>query len=209
MNPKARLLAALDHTRLGTDDLPADIRRLCAEAATGAARPAAVCVHSQFAGLARSALDAGGAPEIAVAVVANFPEGGIGAARPLAEIRAALAAGAAEFDLVFPWRAWLAGDRDAALGLLEACREASAIAAGVAAEGRAFRIAETAVWATGPDGKPLAASPCGGCRQRIREFAVDGAVMVHFPSEGGAVRTATLDELLPHAFTLPATRQSV
>jgi cytidine deaminase len=89
------------------------------------------------------------------------------------------------------------------------CAEASAIAAGVEAEGGAFRIAETAVWATGPDGQPLAASPCGGCRQRIREFAVDGAVMVHFPSEGGAVRTATLDELLPHAFTLPATRQSV
>ena len=87
------------------------------------------------------------------------------------------------------------------------CAEASAIAAGVAAEGEAFRIAETAVWATGPDGQPLAASPCGGCRQRIREFAVDGAMRVHFPSQGGAVRTATLDELLPHAFTLPATRR--
>jgi len=85
------------------------------------------------------------------------------------------------------------------------CAEASAIAAGVAAEGESFRIAETAVWATGPDGQPLAASPCGGCRQRIREFAVDGAVKVHFPSEGGAIRTATLDELLPEAFTLPAT----
>ena len=87
------------------------------------------------------------------------------------------------------------------------CAEASAIAAGVAAEGAAFRIAETAVWATGPDGAPLAASPCGGCRQRICEFAVDGAVCVHFPSAGGAIRTATIDELLPHAFTLPATRR--
>ena len=87
------------------------------------------------------------------------------------------------------------------------CAEASAIAAGVAAEGAAFRIAETAVWATGPDGSPLAASPCGGCRQRIREFAVDGSVNVHFPSAGGAIRTATIDELLPHAFTLSATRR--
>lgn len=88
------------------------------------------------------------------------------------------------------------------------CAEASAIAAGVEAEGGAFRIAETAVWATGPDGRPLAASPCGGCRQRIREFAVNGQVRVHFPSEGGEFRTATLDELLPHAFTLPVTRHS-
>ena len=87
------------------------------------------------------------------------------------------------------------------------CAEASAIAAGVEAEGGTFRIAETAVWATGPDGLPLAASPCGGCRQRIREFAVDGAVLVHFPSEGSSMRAATLEELLPFAFTLPATRR--
>jgi cytidine deaminase len=52
----------------------------------------------------------------------------------------------------------------------------------------------------------LAASPCGGCRQRIRELAVDGRVRVHFPWEGGAVRTVTLEELLPYAFSLPATR---
>jgi cytidine deaminase len=87
------------------------------------------------------------------------------------------------------------------------CAEASAIAAGVSAEGAAFRIAETAVWATDRVGGVLAASPCGGCRQRIREFAVDGAVQIHFPWEGGAVRTATLDELLPFAFSLPATRR--
>ena len=126
MNPKARLLAALDHTRLGTSDEPDDIRRFCAEAAAGRARPAAVCVHPQFAGVARSALDASGAPGIAVAVVANFPEGGTDAARPLGEIHTAQAAGAAEFDLVFPWRAWLDGDRDAAFRLLAACRAASA-----------------------------------------------------------------------------------
>ncbi len=75
------------------------------------------------------------------------------------------------------------------------------------AEGTTFRIAETAVWATGPDGAVLAASPCGGCRQRIRELAVDGNVRIHFPWKGGAVNTATLDELLPYAFTLPATRR--
>ena len=87
------------------------------------------------------------------------------------------------------------------------CAEASAIAAGVQAEGGDFRIAETAVWATDRDGAVLAASPCGGCRQRIREFAVDGSVKIHFPWEGGTARTATLDELLPYAFSLPATRR--
>lgn len=83
------------------------------------------------------------------------------------------------------------------------CAETSAIAAGVQAEGAAFRIAEIAVWATDRDGAALAASPCGGCRQRIREFAVDGQVEIHFPWQGGEVRTAPLDELLPFAFFLP------
>ncbi len=83
------------------------------------------------------------------------------------------------------------------------CAETSAIAAGVAAEGAQFRIAETAIWATDGGGKVLAASPCGGCRQRIHEFAVDGKIKVHFPWQGGEVRTASIDELLPFAFFLP------
>ena len=86
------------------------------------------------------------------------------------------------------------------------CAEASAIAAGVQAEGTRFRIAETAVWAFDREGRAIAISPCGGCRQRIREFAVDGRVKVHFPRQGGSLRTATVDELLPYAFELPGTR---
>lgn len=83
------------------------------------------------------------------------------------------------------------------------CAETSAIAAGVQTEGASFRIAEIAVWATDRNGATLASSPCGGCRQRIREFAVDGRVNIHFPWQGGEVRTAPLDELLPQAFFLP------
>jgi len=86
------------------------------------------------------------------------------------------------------------------------CAEASAIAAGVTAEGARFRIAETAVWAVDRDRRALAFSPCGGCRQRIREFAVDGKVSVHFPWQGGTLRTVVIDELLPYAFELPSSR---
>ena len=86
------------------------------------------------------------------------------------------------------------------------CAEPSAISAGIAAEGAGFRIAETAVWAIDGEGRPIAISPCGGCRQRIREFAVDGAVRVHFPWKGGQVQTASVDELLPYAFELPSGR---
>lgn len=84
------------------------------------------------------------------------------------------------------------------------CAEASAIAAGVRAEGAKFRIAETAVWACDGAGRTIAASPCGGCRQRIREFAVDGGVQVHFPWHAGRLHSASVDALLPFAFELPA-----
>jgi cytidine deaminase len=84
------------------------------------------------------------------------------------------------------------------------CAETSAIAAGVQAEGAAFRIAEIAVWATDRDDRTLASSPCGGCRQRIREFAANGAVAIHFSWREGRVETVALDDLLPFAFFLPA-----
>jgi cytidine deaminase len=83
------------------------------------------------------------------------------------------------------------------------CAESSSIAAGIRAEGDRFRIAETAVWASDRSGRAIASSPCGGCRQRIREFAASGSVAVHFPWTDGKMRTSTVDELLPFAFELP------
>ena len=83
------------------------------------------------------------------------------------------------------------------------CAEASAIAAGVRAEGTSLRITELAVWATDREGHLIAATPCGACRQRVHEFAGGRPVAIHFPWHGGERRTATLDELLPFAFTLP------
>lgn len=80
------------------------------------------------------------------------------------------------------------------------CAESSAIAAGVRAEGDGFRVAEVAVHAERPDGVPVAASPCGGCRQRLHEFAGDGAVPVHFRWHDGVPHTLALGELLPWAF---------
>jgi cytidine deaminase len=73
------------------------------------------------------------------------------------------------------------------------CAEASAIGAMVAAGGH--RIAEMAVIGDGP----ALCAPCGGCRQRIREFAA-GALPIHLFGPEGLRRTVTLDELLPLAF---------
>jgi cytidine deaminase len=76
---------------------------------------------------------------------------------------------------------------------LGSCAEAGAIAAMVLAGERS--ITEIVVVTDGD----TPGTPCGGCRQRIREFA--GAdVWVHSVSADGAVVSTTLDELLPHSF---------
>ena len=73
------------------------------------------------------------------------------------------------------------------------CAEASAIAAMIAGGGR--RI--TRVYVTGPGSAPV--TPCGGCRQRLREFAdLDVTVISH--GVDGAPLRQTVAELLPHSF---------
>ncbi|KQP02427.1 cytidine deaminase [Pseudorhodoferax sp. Leaf265] len=73
------------------------------------------------------------------------------------------------------------------------CAEAGAIAAMVAAGGRT--IAEILVVGDGPE--PI--TPCGNCRQRIREFA-NGVARVHAAGAAGVLASFTLDELLPASF---------
>ena len=73
------------------------------------------------------------------------------------------------------------------------CAEASAIAALVGA-GRK-RVLECLVIAPGPD----LITPCGGCRQKLREFA-SGDLRIHLCGPDGLHRTVTLEQLLPLSF---------
>ena len=73
------------------------------------------------------------------------------------------------------------------------CAEASAIAMMVGAGAR--RI--TRIYITGNGADPV--TPCGGCRQRIREFA-DLDVPVICQGVEGEPLVTTLAELLPHSF---------
>ena len=70
---------------------------------------------------------------------------------------------------------------------------ASAIGVLVAAGGR--RIVEALVVADGPE----PATPCGGCRQRLRELG-SPEMPVHLALPEAIVRSVTLGELLPHSF---------
>jgi cytidine deaminase len=74
------------------------------------------------------------------------------------------------------------------------CAEAGAIAAMVLAGGT--RIMEAVVVGAG-DGL---VTPCGGCRQKLREFG-SGDLIIHVCDESGEIRRSfRLDELLPASF---------
>lgn len=73
------------------------------------------------------------------------------------------------------------------------CAEASAIAAMVMAG--ETRIVEVAVMGGGE----APCTPCGGCRQKLHEFAGDD-LPIHVCGPQGLRQTVTLGELLPLAF---------
>lgn len=82
--------------------------------------------------------------------------------------------------------------------------ESAAFPQGVCAEGGAIsamvtagetKIIEVLTVTPGTD----LGTCCGGCRQKLREFAA-GDVLIHAANDDGVVRTFTLDELLPASF---------
>jgi cytidine deaminase len=77
------------------------------------------------------------------------------------------------------------------------CAETGAIAAMVAAGGT--RIVAIAV--AGGFDKIAACTPCGGCRQRINEFA-DEITRVIVVDDDGDWHQYTMHDLLPHSFHL-------
>lgn len=117
----ARLsLACLDLTSLNDADTEADVIELCARAHGVHGTVAAVCVWPRFAALARRELPAG----IAVAAVANFPDGSADIARAMRDAREIVDAGAQEVDVVLPFASLQRGDERAVAELLAAVRKA-------------------------------------------------------------------------------------
>lgn len=121
----ARLaLRCLDLTSLKDDDTPESIAALARRADTPHGAPAALCVFPQFVPVALRVLAEQRLDGVRVATVVNFPRGESAPEQVVRDIGAALASGAGEIDLVFPWRALLAGDRQAGRELVGRCRHA-------------------------------------------------------------------------------------
>lgn len=116
-----RVLSLTDLTSLNDNDDERSIQKLVKLAYTDAGKVAAVCCWARFIPVAKPLLQGSGVP---LAVVTNFPAGGADAKAAAAETAAAVAAGANEIDVVFPYKALMGGDEKTGLKLVADCRAA-------------------------------------------------------------------------------------
>jgi deoxyribose-phosphate aldolase len=131
-----RAITCMDLTTLAGDDTPGNVRRLCAKArrpvrqdlleALGASRldvtVGAVCVYHALVPVAVEALAGSGIPVAAVST--GFPAGLSPFAQRLDEVRASVAAGAREIDVVVTRGHVLTGDWQALYDEVRAFRDA-------------------------------------------------------------------------------------
>src|SRR5689334_421239 len=131
-----RAITLIDLTTLSGDDTPGNVRRLCAKArhplrddladALGAReldiKVGAVCVYHALVPTAVEALEGSGIPVAAVST--GFPAGLSPVEQRIEEIRASVAAGAAEIDIVITRAHVLTGNYEALYDEVKAFREA-------------------------------------------------------------------------------------
>jgi deoxyribose-phosphate aldolase len=132
-----RAITCLDLTTLSGDDTESNVRRLCEKAKhpcraellerlgldPNAIRVAAVCVYHRWVETARAALEGSGIPVAAVST--GFPAGLTPPDLRVEEIRASLAAGAREIDVVITRALALAGRWEALYEEVRAFKEAA------------------------------------------------------------------------------------
>ncbi len=125
LNVRSRLaLQLMDLTSLNDDDTPEKIIELCHQAHTEAGNTAAVCIYPRFIPVARKTLNSLGLNDVTIATVTNFPAGGDDIEVAVTETKAAVAYGADEVDVVFPYRALMAGNEEVGAELVRRCKEA-------------------------------------------------------------------------------------
>ncbi|WP_417362188.1 deoxyribose-phosphate aldolase [Gallaecimonas pentaromativorans] len=118
-------LGLMDLTTLNDNDTDAKVVVLCHDAVTPVGNTAAICIYPRFIPVARKTLrELGVEGKVKIATVTNFPHGGDDIAIAVSETRAAVAYGADEVDVVFPYRALMAGNEQVGFELVKACKEA-------------------------------------------------------------------------------------
>jgi deoxyribose-phosphate aldolase len=193
-------LACLDLTSLNDADTEPDVARLCERAQGPHGAVAAVCVWPRFAAFARARLPA----HIAVAAVANFPDGSADLARAVRDTGQIVQAGAQEVDVVLPFAALMAGEPGSAVQLLQAVRRACAgltlkviLETGVLADDALIAMASRLALEAGADflktstGKTTVSATPRAARTMLQAIAAmpPASGRVGFKASGG-IRTA-------------------
>ncbi|PLC58476.1 deoxyribose-phosphate aldolase [Photobacterium carnosum] len=119
-----RALKLMDLTTLNDDDTDEKVIALCKNAKTAVGNTAAVCIYPRFIPVAKKQLREQGTPDVRVATVTNFPHGNDDIEIAVAETKAAVAYGADEVDVVFPYRALMAGNAEVGFELVKQCKAA-------------------------------------------------------------------------------------
>ncbi|MFT7432349.1 MAG: deoxyribose-phosphate aldolase [Colwellia sp.] len=119
-----RTLSLIDLTSLTDSETEEEIITLCRQANSIGGVTAAICIFPRFVPLAKKTLKAQQTPQIKIATVTNFPHGNDDIDIALAETQAAVAYGADEVDLVFPYRALMAGNEAIGFDMVKVCKKA-------------------------------------------------------------------------------------
>lgn len=121
-----RALSLMDLTTLNDNDTDEKVIALCQQAKTAFGTPAAICVYPRFVPIARKTLKAVGIDLVKIATVTNFPHGNDDIEIAVTETKAAVAYGADEVDVVFPYKALIAGNEQIGFDLVAACKSVCA-----------------------------------------------------------------------------------
>ncbi|WP_286232572.1 deoxyribose-phosphate aldolase [Thalassotalea sediminis] len=119
-------LSLVDLTSLNGNETTEDIESLCQQAITPHGNTAAICIYPQYIKVAKNAFKklSNDNHTVKIATVTNFPHGGSDVNQAVKETAEAVALGADEVDVVFPYNALIAGDEDIGFELVHACKRA-------------------------------------------------------------------------------------
>lgn len=122
MNAVAKqAISYMDLTTLNENDTDEIVATLANKATTPAGKTAAICIYPRFIPAAKKLLNNNG---VLIATVTNFPHGNDDIDIAVAETKAAVAYGADEVDVVFPYKALMEGNEQVGFDLVKACKEA-------------------------------------------------------------------------------------
>ncbi|WP_371379142.1 deoxyribose-phosphate aldolase [Thalassotalea aquiviva] len=113
-------ISYMDLTTLNDNDTDEIVANLAHQASTPAGKTAAICIYPRFIPAAKKVLNNNG---VLVATVTNFPHGNDDIDIAVAETKAAVAYGADEVDVVFPYKALMAGNETVGYDLVKACKD--------------------------------------------------------------------------------------